>query len=293
MPLPTFLIIGANKASTTSLFNYLKQHPDIFMSRIKEPMFFVYDGKETPDDSPTRVAKKADIINNVEDYKRLFAEAVNEKERGEASTAYLPCSFLIADRIKSYVPDIKLICILRNPIERAYSGYRFHVGLGIEKRSFKTVMKLQMNPSTNDRKPQAYFHLGLYAEHVEKYYQTFGKSRMKVYLFEDWCGSPQSVLRDIYEFLEVDPDFINDLSRKLNISTKNDLGHITWHRISQTPLMRLLPERYHPRIKDFVINRYNRSQLTPEIRKQLIRYYYDDVKKLEKIIERDLSHWLE
>jgi hypothetical protein len=293
MPLPTFLVIGANKASTTSLHNYLNQHPDIFMSPIKEPMFFVYDGKETPEDAPDRVTRKAYIVNNIKDYKLLFAEAGSQKERGESSTAYLSSSSIIADRIKSYVPNIKLICILRNPIERAYSGYRFHVGSGVEKRTFQAAMKNQLNPKTNDRKPQAYFHLGLYAEHIERYIHKFGSSKMKVYLYEDWCDSPQAVLRDIYQYLDIDPDFINNFSQKLNVSIKNDLGYIKWHRIAQLPWMRVLPETFRRLIRKSVTAVFNRSQLTPEIRNQLICFYHDDIKKLEGIINRDLSHWLE
>lgn len=292
MPLPTFLVIGANKAGTTSMHNYLHQHPEIFMSPIKEPMFFIFDGKETPDDSPDRITKKAYIINHIEDYKRLFAKAGSSKARGESSTAYLSNSY-IANHIKFYAPNIKLICILRNPIDRAYSGYRFHVGEGIEKRTFKVAMMQQLDRKTKIHKPQAYFHLGLYAQHIERYIQEFGSSNMKVYLYEEWCDSPQFVLRDIYQYLDVDPDFINDFSRKHKVSIKNDLGYITWHRISQSSWMRLLPQKYLLSIRNFVTGKLNRSQLTPSIRKRLVQYYSDDIKKLEGIIHRDLNHWME
>lgn len=291
MPFPTFLVIGANKAGTTSLNYYLHQHPDIFMSRNKEPMFFIFDGKEIPDTLPDGITQNEIIVNNIDDYKRLFSEASDEMARGECSTAYLRNSY-IAERIKRYIPSIKLICILRNPIERAYSGYRYFVGKGIEKRTFKAAIVQQMDPKTKYYRPQAYLELGKYANHVERYLSTFGESQMKIYLYKDWCETPESVLRDIYQFIEVDPKFQQDTSRRHNVSDKNDRGELYWQRVSQFSLIQLLPKEYSHLVEGIMKTIFNRTQLTYGIRNKLIRYYYDDVKKLEGIICRDLSHWL-
>ena len=134
MTMPNFLIIGANKGGTTSLYNYLNQHPEIFMSPVKEPMFFT-----TVECNYTKEEKKSkglsDAATTIEDYQKLFRGVENEKAIGEASTAYL-ANPRCAKVIKKYVTDMKLISVLRHPVDRAYSNHKMYVRRGLEKRSF-------------------------------------------------------------------------------------------------------------------------------------------------------------
>ena len=116
---PTFIIIGAMKAATTSLYTYLKQHPDIFMTSVKEPMFFNNFKK---DQNYLIKGKKTKKVTTLKQYYNLFNAVKSEIAIGEASPAYIynsDCPRLI----KSHLPKIKIIAILRQPVERAYSNY--------------------------------------------------------------------------------------------------------------------------------------------------------------------------
>jgi len=123
MTLPTFLIIGAAKSGTTSLWHYLRQHPQIFLTRHKEPNFFILEGLELPPFSgpaaPEILYKKIYkySVTDIDSYRTLFQEVSQEKAIGEASVPYLYFP-QAADRIKKYIPDVKMIVVLRNPIDR-------------------------------------------------------------------------------------------------------------------------------------------------------------------------------
>ena len=129
MTLPNFLIIGAMKSGTTSLYHYLKQHPQIYMSSIKEPNFFALEGSNLDfngaegKEQIQRLIKRESIIN-IEEYRALFRRAAHETAIGEASPMYL-YSPEAPYRIRYYVPEAKLITILRNPVERAYSAFLY------------------------------------------------------------------------------------------------------------------------------------------------------------------------
>ena len=140
MTMPNFLIIGANKAGTTSIYSYLKQHPQIYMSPVKEPMFFTLEGKNIDRTEVSRQITLKTAVNDIEDYQALFQGVSNEKAIGEASTAYLHCPWC-AERIKQYIPDVKLIAILRDPIERAYSNYLMYVRWGLETLDFPEAVR--------------------------------------------------------------------------------------------------------------------------------------------------------
>ena len=130
MVLPNFLIIGAAKSGTTSLYSYLNQHPQVYFSPFKEPRFFALEGKEVNYQGPSQVVNQK-AINTIDEYEKLFAGVTDEVAIGEASTLYLYSPEAPA-KIKQYIPQVKLIAILRNPIDRAYSGYCHLVRDGYE-----------------------------------------------------------------------------------------------------------------------------------------------------------------
>ena len=122
MNMPTFLIIGAMKAGTTSLYHYVGQHPQIYMSPVKEPQFFTFENEALDFHGPGDWHITHQIVKDLENYRKLFQGVTEERAIGEASTVYLYSS-RTAERIHSYIPDAKLIAILRDPVERAYSNY--------------------------------------------------------------------------------------------------------------------------------------------------------------------------
>ena len=129
MSMPNFLIIGAAKSGTTSLYAYLEQHPQAYLSPKKEPEFFSYEGREVDFNGPKGEEQanhgiKQHITANIEEYRALFRGASDEKAIGEASTMYL-YSPQAPSRIKHYIPKVKLIAIFRNPVDRAYSTFSY------------------------------------------------------------------------------------------------------------------------------------------------------------------------
>ncbi|NEO53881.1 MAG: sulfotransferase [Okeania sp. SIO3B5] len=131
MSMPNFLMIGAPKAGTTSLYEYLKQHPQVYLSEIKEPHFFSFEGRTQGFNDPSRANFIRKKVTKIEDYKKLFEEVKDEVAIGEASTSYIYIPEAV-ERIKKYVPDVKIIAILRNPADRAFSHYLQHRKNGTE-----------------------------------------------------------------------------------------------------------------------------------------------------------------
>ena len=133
MAMPNFLIIGAAKSGTTALYHSLKQHPQIYMSPVKEPRFFAFEG-ETPrfcGPGDDRFVRK--FVTNFEDYLRLFEAVTDQIAIGEASTVYLTMSETSSRRIRHHLPHAKLIAVLRHPADRAYSQYQVRFSSGLEK----------------------------------------------------------------------------------------------------------------------------------------------------------------
>ncbi len=126
MTMPNFLIVGAMKCGTTALYYYLEQHPQIFMSPVKEPNFFCFEGREGLD--------SGNSITDIAAYRGLFRGVSSERAIGEASHCYLYEPRAV-ERIKHYTPDARLIAILRSPIERAYSHFLHAVRNGTECQS--------------------------------------------------------------------------------------------------------------------------------------------------------------
>ena len=116
---PNFIVIGAMKAATTSLYTYLKQHPEIFMTKVKEPMFFNNFQQEN---NYKILGKKRKKLNTLEEYLAMFKDVKNEKAIGEASPAYI-YNQKAPQLIKEHLPNVKIIAILRHPTDRAYSNY--------------------------------------------------------------------------------------------------------------------------------------------------------------------------
>lgn len=198
-PFPNTFIVGAAKAGTTSLYAYLSQHPQVYMSPIKEPHFF----------SRVRSSKaQRHIIHSVLDplqYEGLFTDARDCKIIGEASPSYL-CDENAARRIKSCVPDARIIILLRDPIERVYSHYLMDVRNGIQQKNFYEAL---IDDYSSKKKgwgvSHMYVELGLYAGQIEKYMDIFAKSQVSILMFEDLKNQPRQLLNKSAVFLGINP----------------------------------------------------------------------------------------
>ena len=296
--MPNFLIIGAAKSGTTSLYYYLKQHPQIYMSPKKELRFFALEGTRPDFRGPNDEPLNRDAITTVEEYRKYFEGAGDAKACGEASPFYLS-SPEAALNIRRHVPDAKLIAVLRHPAERAHSSFMHMVRDGFEPLAdFAAALR------DEDRRIAAgwsyvwhYKRRGFYAEQLQHYVRLFDAGRIKIYLYEDFCADPRRLLRDIFGFLGVDEDFAPDISTKHNVSgvAKNRaLQNFLVGRGAVKSLVEMfVPERLRLRAGAAVRNsNVVPKQLDPTLRAGLIEDYREDILRLQELIGRDLSHWL-
>lgn len=278
---PNFLVIGANKAGTTSLHEYLSQHPEVFMSPNKEPMYFRYGYRDEKLLGEEERFEK-NTIYKLEDYLHLFDQAANAKAIGESSTTYL-ANPECAPRIKDFNPDMKIVVILRNPIERAYSNYKMYINWGIESKSFHRVVMDEIAGRKN-KAPQGrqYLQLGKYSDSLATYIRHFGKKQVKVFLYEE-MKNIDLLLRELFLFVGVDESVKIDTSKKLNVSRNLSyqlLIRKAQRRLSSFPIAGKLALNIMP------------PKLDTKSRKILLGYYAEDITRLGQLIDQDVSHWL-
>ncbi len=295
MKLPTFLIVGVQKAGTTSIYNYLQEHPQVYMSPIKETNFLERDWEKL-------VAENSKIKNRIssfDDYCKLFTGVQDEIAIGEASPNYIFHYESSAPRIQKYTPNAKLIVVLRNPVERAYSDYLMHLrdGISAEIRTLSEQIKHSSHKSFILRK-------GFYYTPVKYYIDFFCVEKVKVFLYDDLCNNAQKFMSDIYEYIGVDKNFIANVSKKTQqarIPKNQAINNLLQRQnpirtLAATALKTLIPldARQELRSRLIRLNSQHKSQvpLSSEERKQLIELYREDILKLQDLIDRDLSSWL-
>jgi hypothetical protein len=293
MTLPNFLVIGAMKSGTTALYYYLEQHPQIYMSPVKEPNFFCFEGREDLD---------GESITRIGPYQDLFRHVSSEKAIGEASHCYL-YEPKAAARIKYYVPDAKLIAVLRNPIDRAYSHFLHMVRNGTETLAdFAQVLQEEETGAYQERGSQHYIGRGLYYGQLKRYFDTFDRDQVRVYLYEDLSNVPIDTLQDAFRFLGVDDSFVPDISLRRNVSGHPKYKLLDGFLRRPSPVKHAfkvyLPARLRWRLSkafDYLKTRNlaKPPPVQPEVRRQLIGVYRDDILKVQELIHRDLSGWLE
>ena len=292
MTMPNFLIIGAMKSGTTALYYYLEQHPEIYMSPVKEPNFFSSQEQENA----------ADAVTNIGAYQQLFRGASGKKAIGEASHSYLYDPGAAAE-IRRYVPEAKLIAILRNPIDRAYSHFLHMVRSGTEPLDdFAQALQEEEVGIHKERTFQDYIGRGLYHDQLKRYFGTFPQGQVRIYLYEDLSDAPISTVQDAFRYLKVEDSFVPDVSLRRNVS-----GHPKYKTLdgllrSQSRIKHAakiyLPARMRWRLSKAFDDLKTRNLVQPpplqsEVRQQLIRVYREDILKLQDLIHRDLSGWLE
>jgi hypothetical protein len=192
VPKPNLFLVGAAKAATTSLWRYLQAHPDVFMTRIKEPHFFSRGGV---DGIP--------VAKNEGAYFALFRAAGRATIRGEASVSYL-WDANAAPAIKACAPDARILVSLRDPVERAYSHYWTHVRIGTERRTFREAVDAELaGHAPVASVPPPYVSLGYYAEQIAPYLELFDD--VLVLFFEELVADVPGSMRTVYGFLGIDP----------------------------------------------------------------------------------------
>jgi Sulfotransferase family len=294
MTLPNFLIIGAAKAGTTALHKYLQQHPQIYLTPTKETNFFAFEGQEINFQGPGDEALKDFSITDLNTYQAEFEQVTQELVIGEACPAYLYFPQAAA-RIKQYIPDARLIVILRNPVERAYANFLHIVRDDREThRDFALALQAEATRIANNWEWfWHYIQVGFYGQQLQRYYEMFAPSQIKVYLYEDLKANAIATLQDIFRWLEVDDTFIPDMALRPNKSgmPKNKLLHqiLTKPNPLKSFLKPLFPAQIRQKIQH---QNLNTPQISPEVRQQLLDLYHADILQCQDLIQRDLSAWL-
>jgi hypothetical protein len=290
--LPDFLIIGAAKSGTTSLYEYLGQHPQVYMSPIKEPNFFGL-GEEALQFSERK-------IFCLEDYQRLFARAAPTQATGEASHLYLyhPRA---RERIRYYLPNVKLIAILRQPADRAFSHYLMNVRLGLELLpDFSEALRAEPERKRQNWNPNRFYReRGYYYRQLAPYYAAFSAEQIRVFLYDDLQTAPLTLMQSLFRFLEVDDQFIPDLTQKHNEGGTRPKNRRAWVWLRKpnplkTALKAALPSTLYQKLKQRMLGRFSlaEAQLPSDLRADLTAGYREDILQLQELIARDLSHWL-
>lgn len=292
--LPNFLVIGAPRAGTTTLYRLLQGHPDIYMSPNKEPFFFALEGVKEPFRGPGELQG----VRTIDDYERLFDDAGEARAIGEASTLYLH-SKKAPINIARHVPDMKLIALLRNPVERAYSNYLEHRWEGREPLpTFKSALEHETERSLAGWSPfWQYRSMGLYGEQLERYLRIFRADQLRIFLFDEFIQDQNTVLEAIARFLEVDafPDTRPLHANPAGIPRSLALQKAVRRQGRVKDIIKaVLPQRMRARIRG-AIEEANlaRPDMPAVVREGLAEFYRSDIERLEGILGRDLSRWLQ
>ena len=303
--LPDFLVIGAGKSGTTSLDKYLNQHPQIFIPKKKEPNFFGYENmkEEDFDGDQEEIDHFRNSVTTLDRYLKMFENAKPDQLRGETSNTYMyheQAPF----RIKYYNPDMKLIAVLRQPAGRLYSRF---MHLARENRTPTEEFAACLDRDSIWWRRNDLIKEGFYFKNLSKFYELFPHENIRVYLYEDLQDKPLEVMKDIYGFLGVDTSFQPDTSIRYNESglIKNKFLDKIYGQggILSKAAKAILPNSVLQRVSgNLLINKrlleirrknLARPGMDPVIRKKLTHEVYgDDIRQLQNLIKRDLSHWL-
>lgn len=299
MTLPNFLIIGAAKSGTTAIYTYIKQHPQIFMSPRKELRFFSQITAPNPDVPPEYVHQG---VATLAEYESYFEGVTSEIAIGESSPMYLYTPGT-AERIQAVLPEVKLLAILRNPVARAHSAYTHGLREWKEPASsFREALSLEPERiAAGWGMLWHYRQAGFYFEQLSRYYRVFDPSQIKVVLHDDLIRDTDGLLRDVFTFLGVDPDFKPDVSARPNVSgyPRSRFAHQVMRRlfVDNNPIkwlsQRLVPAKMRKRV---MVNlreaNLEKRSLDPDLRRELQAVYREDIQNLANLIGRDLNHWL-
>jgi hypothetical protein len=291
---PNFFIVGAPKCGTTFMNDCLAQHPDIFMAA-KELHYFGKDLK-----------LKAKIPE--QDYLSYFSKANEEKIIGEASVWYLFSKFA-AEELKKFSPNAKILIMLRNPIDVMHSLHSQHLYDGNEDvLDFEAAIHLDKERRQGKNLPESvdfiqlppYADSVLFCEQVKRYLDVFGKNQVYIMLYEDFVADTKQIIKGLLEFLEVDIE--KDMKFEV-VNSNKEITMFSLHRILKKPPLLLkkitrvivpikkLRHLIMARLFKWNIRNKKRKAMSLELTRKLKKHLLEDIERLAKLIDRDLSAW--
>lgn len=298
---PNFIIGGPPKCASTSLYFYLKQHPEIFMSPVKQTRFF-----------------SMEYDKGIEYYtKNFFSGVTNQKMAGEATPGYFLLPY-VPQRIKSFNPDMKMIFCFRNPAERAFSGWNMRVTNGTETLSFHDAMaenlkqlniakqqgesSLQQEQTVSkldEESHRVYIEAGMYATNLKNYYKYFEPSQIKIVFLEELSKDLHGTLKSIFNFLGVDENYVIEKTEQQHTARQQKIktsgGFMRKLKRALKPFTKMMGEGAKKKINDAMYKKSaaegSKAKLTTEDRKFAYDIFKDEIDELEKMLNVNLSHW--
>jgi hypothetical protein len=295
---PNFLIVGPPKCASTSIHFYFSQHPEIFMSPIKETNFF-----------------NNDYERGISFYEHYFNKAGTAKAIGEATPSYCFLPFA-CDRIKKNYPDIKLILCIRNPIERAFSHWMMFWTRGVEKACFREATEINLkqlsyidfageegarlwknrgkNISKGEKWPRIYLQAGMYSDIIKRLQLQFGENDLHYYFMDDLKNDFDNTLKKMFAFLGVNESFKVFSMQEKNVYQDRKLNRIA-NKVLGVKNARMIGKIISPSVKAMLAKKRHDIREAPQLqledKKFLWNVFKHDIASLEQMTRRNLSHW--
>ena len=298
MKLPNFLVIGAPKCGTTSLHHYLSQHPEVYVPQRKELHYFSYAYMQRFAAGPGDAYVLAPLCATRQAYEKHYERVGRQRAVGDISPSYLYYAE-VSERIKAELGKPKIVVVLRDPIDKAFSQYMHLVRDNRERLTFYDAL---MAEEQRIREGWAalwrYAESSLYADKLKHYLDVFGIDHVKILLFEDLTRDPQLVMRELFDFLCVDQHFCPDTSKIHNKSgqprSKKLATFLAQPNVVTTVAKSLVPEsiRTPIRVALLSLNTGAKGQIDNKSRAYLREFFAADVSQIETILGKKLA-WLQ
>ncbi|MEY4517492.1 MAG: hypothetical protein RLZZ499_91 [Cyanobacteriota bacterium] len=302
---PNLFIVGQPKTGTTALHQFLGQHPEIYMSSIKEPHFFCADFHLESDRAYGK--QRFYDFRSESAYLQLFSKAKNVKVAGESSTNYL-YSQVAAEKIYNFNPDAKIIIVLREPAKFLYSLHSHYVKFTEENEpDFLTALALEtkrkqeeaLSPRVTSPSYLYYSQRVQYYQQVKRYCDRFKPEQIKVIIFEEFKSANEHIFREVLEFLGVEPNFTPEYSA---INVNKEVKFKAVNNLINNPLAKsisknLLSQEFNDFVRDNVVEKLlwhqaPKAKIPEEIKLQLKQQYQPEVAKISELLQLDLlSKW--
>ncbi len=282
------MIIGAQKAGTTSLNNYLNQHPQLLGHPQTEFAYF-RDNKLYQN-------------NFEEEFQKHFTKgSVKEADKIVAKNVGIYNCEVALQRLQHHNPACQLVFVIREPVARAYSSYTMEIFNGWLKRDFSELKSVLANKDTNDVMYKLFIELGLYANHLRLIYKYFSQEQVKIVLFDDLKEKPEAICRDIFQWVEVDQDFVPEVENLYNVTKKAKSTYLSnvlmKLRRKNNPVKRfvksILPYSLFSYMGQFLLesNKSSRDNqpMSTEMKSLLRNYFEPHITDLEELTGRELK----
>jgi hypothetical protein len=299
---PNFFLVGQPKSGTSAIHRFLGEHPEIFMSRPKEPHFFCPDFHAITDEFHGSRAPAFHEVRDLDTYLGLFEPAGDEKILGEASTHYL-YSGVAAERIHEFNPDARILIMLREPVAFLHSLHAEFLNNETEDEpDFGRALELEEHRRRGRHLPRtarcpAYLYYSArvgYAEQVRRYRSQFSADRVKIVVFDDLKEDVGAVYGEILDFLEVDPDFRPELStvRGSRVPRSRFLNRFARRPVFRRIFRKLLPARTYDRLQSRVQSALFRTRprdpVPQDLAARLCDRFRPEVERISELLGRDL-----